>query len=122
MNTFPILNTGAVVQYPAKSAVNSSTQVLQFVDGSAQRFPGYAASLQQWTVQLDQLNQDEMSQLYDFFTNLTGPAGSFSFTDPSTGIVYPDCSFGEDEFSMEVLPGDLGKTTFTIQENRELRS
>jgi len=118
MNTFPTLNTGAVVQYPTKSAVSFSTQVLQFVDGSEQRFPGYAASLRQWTVQLDQLNEDEMSQLYDFFTNLTGPAGSFSFTDPSTGIVYPDCSFGEDEFSMEVLPGDVGKTTFTIQENR----
>ena len=118
MNTFPTLNTGAVVQYPAKSAVIFSTQVLQFVDGSEQRFAGYATSLRQWTVQLDQLNEDEMSQLYDFFTNLTGPAGSFSFTDPSTGTVYPDCSFGEDEFSMEMLPGDVGKTTFTIQENR----
>jgi hypothetical protein len=115
---FPTLKTGAVVQYPSKSGLSFSNQVLQFVDGSEQRFPGYATSLQTWTVQLDLLEEDEMSQLYDFFSNLTGPAGSFTFTDPATGTVYPDCSFGEDEFSMDVLPGDSGKTSFTIRENR----
>jgi len=118
MNTFPTLKTGAVVQYPAKSSLVFSNQALQFVDGSQQRFPGYATSLQSWTVQLDLLDEDEMSQLTDFFSSLTGPAGSFAFTDPATGTVYPDCSFGEDEFDMDVLAGDVGKTSFTIRENR----
>jgi phage-related protein len=118
MNTFPALKTGALVQYPAKSASSFSTQVLRFVDGSEQRFPGYATSLQRWTVQLDMLDEDEMTRLAEFFASLTGPAGSFSFTDPASSAVYPDCSFEDDEFSLDVLPGDLGKTTFTIRENR----
>jgi Conserved hypothetical protein 2217 (DUF2460) len=118
MNIFPILNTGAVTQYPAKATTTFSSQVLSFVDGSEQRFPGYASSLLSWTVQLDLLDEDEMTRLADFFANMTGPAGSFAFTDPATGTVFPDCSFANDEFSLDVSAGDLGKTTFTVLENR----
>jgi len=118
MNTFPILKTGAVTQYPAKSRASFSSQVLQFVDGSEQRFPGYTQSLQVWTVQFNLLEEDELSRLADFFSDLAGAAGSFVFIDPATGTVYPDCSFEEDVFSMDVLAGARGKTTITIRENR----
>jgi len=118
MNTFPILNTSAVTQYPAKSQASFGSQVLQFVDGSEQRFPGYTNPLTVWTVQLNLLDEDEMSRLAEFFSDLAGAAGSFAFTDPATGTVYPDCSFQEDAFSMNVLAGDRGKTTLTIRENR----
>jgi hypothetical protein len=118
MNTFPLLNTGAITQYPAKAGTSFSNQVLQFVDGSEQRFPGYGGPQHQWTVQLDLLGEDEMSRLAAFFADLAGPAGSFVFTDPDTDTVYPDCSFGNEEFSMVEQPGSVAKTTLTIRENK----
>jgi|SRR5271165_875909 len=118
MNTFPILNTGAVTQYPLQPTTAFSSQVLQFVDGSEQRFPAYAGPLHRWSVQLNLLDEDEINSLTNFFTDLAGPAGSFTFTDPATGTVYPDCSFESVNFSMQIQPGDLGKTAFSIVENR----
>jgi hypothetical protein len=34
MSAFPALKTGAVLQYPAQRAVQFSTDVVQFIDGS----------------------------------------------------------------------------------------
>ncbi len=118
MNTFPTLNTGAITQYPAQAGSTFSSQVLQFVDGSEQRFPGYAAPVQRWSVKLELLDEDEVTTLAEFFSNVSGPAGSFSFTDPGTGTVYPNCSFEDDECSVQIQPGDLGSITFSIVENR----
>ena len=40
MSDFPILKTGAVIQYPAEKATSFSTEVLRFVDGRALYFSG----------------------------------------------------------------------------------
>lgn len=118
MNSFPSLNTGAVTQYPTTSATAFFNQVLQFIDGSEQRYPARARSLKRWNIQLDLLDEDETSRLIEFFAGLSGPAGSFSFTDPATGTIYLDCSFEADDFSMHIRVGNRGATTFSIRENQ----
>ncbi len=118
MSAFPALKTGAVLQYPAQRIVQFSTEVVQFVDGTEQRFQNYASPLHTWVVQLDLLDEQELHVLREFFLTEAGAAGDFSFTDPWDGTEYPSCSFATD-----VMPEDLqdeakGKTSLTLLENR----
>jgi hypothetical protein len=114
---FPPLKTGAVMQYPAQRATIFSTQVLQFIDGTEQRFPAYAAPRRQWMLRLDLLDEAEISSLSRFFTGQNGAAGVFSFSDPWDGTVYPSCSFVGDGMVAGFDGGSRSKTTLTIREN-----
>jgi len=60
MASFPPLKTGAIAQYPADRTPQFSTQAYRFLDGSEQRFPGFAGVLQQWTIKLDLLDEGEL--------------------------------------------------------------
>jgi hypothetical protein len=115
---FPTLKTGVVAQYPADRARQYSTQVFRFVDGSEQRFPEYGAELKRWSIRLGLLNEQELTELGDFFVSMAGRAGQFSFTDPWDGTVYPNCSLDSDEFGAELQgPGD-GSAAVIVRENR----
>jgi hypothetical protein len=117
MSTFPILKTGAVMQYPAKRGVQFSTVALQFVDGSEQRFRGYQSALHQWVIQLSLLDQAELQELQEFFRSLDGRAEDFSFTDPWDGSTYASCSLSSDGMTT-VLAGEWkGNSKLTVQEN-----
>jgi len=118
MSVFPALKTGAVLQYPAQRSVQFSTDVVQFMDGTEQRFQNYASPLHIWTVQLDLLDEEELHVLREFFLTEAGGAGDFSFTDPWDGTVYPSCSFATDEMQEALLDEAKGKTSLTVQENR----
>ena len=118
MADFPTLKTGAVVQYPAERELRFSTEVLQFVDGSEQRFRGYGAPLRRWIVRLELLEDAELKRLEKFFDALQGALGNFQFTDPRDGAVYADCSLEEDEMTIEFNAEQQAKTTLVIRENR----
>ena len=118
MSDFPALNTGAVMQYPAQRAAQFSTQVLRFVDGTEQRFPGYGALLRRWIIRFDQLTEDEMNRIASFYTIQAGAAGTFSFTDPWDGTVYSSCSFENDQMTVGLNGENQLKTTLTIRANR----
>ncbi len=118
MSAFPTLKTGAVAQYPAQRATQFSTDVVRFVDGSEQRFPGYATPLRRWTIRLDLLDETELHTLREFFRTESGAAEGFSFTDPWTSTVYPHCNLEGDEIAEELRDGAKGKTTLTVSENR----
>jgi len=118
MSNFPSLNTGAVMQYPADRSIAFVTEVLRFVDGSEQRFAGYAAQLHSWVIRLDLLEEDEVSRLAAFFKLQGGAAGTFSFTDPLDGTVYSSCSFAGDEMTATFSGENQLKTTLTITETR----
>ena len=117
MSTFPTLKTGAVMQYPAQRGLQFSTLALQFVDGSEQRFRGYAAPLHRWVVQLSLLDQSELAGLQEFFRNLDGAAQNFAFTDPANGTNYPSCSFESDSMAAALAAEWNGQTSLTILEN-----
>jgi hypothetical protein len=118
MSAFPTLKTGAVTQYPAQRGVAFSTVALQFVDGSEQRFRNYPAPLRRWVIQLALLDQAEMHQLQEFFRNVAGPAGTFSFTDPLDGLNYSNCSMESDSLTGVLASEWNGQTAVTIVENR----
>ena len=117
MSTFPALKTGAVMQYPAQRSLQFATLALQFVDGSEQRFRGYAAPLHRWVVQLTLLDQSELDGLQEFFRGLEGAAQNFAFTDPANGTNYPSCSLQKDSMAAVLAAEWNGQTSLTIVEN-----
>jgi phage-related protein len=116
--TFPALKTGAVAQYPSDQVQNFSTQVVRFVDGSEQRFPGYGARLHRWVIRLELLDESELTNLEQFFESEGGRAGTFTFADPFDGTVYGSCSFDADQLAMNFNDISEGKAQVTIRENR----
>lgn len=93
MATFPTLTTGAVVQYPLGGIFQSGTEVIRFLDGLDQRCLTMSGSLRKWTIKLNQLNDQEIATLEQFFINVEGNYGTFSFTDPDSGVIFPTCRF-----------------------------
>jgi phage-related protein len=118
MANFPALKTGVVAQYGSDRSRQFSTQVLRFVDGSEQRFPGYGTPLLRWVIRLELLDESELESLELFFENEGGRAGSFSFTDPWDGTVYANCSFDGDDLALEFQGVARGKTQVVVKENR----
>jgi len=117
MSTFPTLKTGAVMQYPAQRGVKYATVVLQFVDGSEQRFNNYPAGLHRWVIQLSLLDQSELQEFQEFFRSMAGSAEDFVFTDPWDGTSYPSCSFAGDSTSALLSSEWNGQTSLTVVEN-----
>src|SRR5579864_5521225 len=109
MSAFPILKTGAVLQYPAQREVRFSTTVLRFIDGSEQRFRNYQTPLHRWTIRLDLLDESELHQLREFFRTQGGAAGSFAFTDPWDGTNYVNCNIEDDTMIETLLDESNGK-------------
>jgi hypothetical protein len=118
MANFPALKTGAVAQYGSDRSRTFSTQVLRFVDGSEQRFPGYGTPLFEWVIRLDLLDESELENLELFFEDEGGRAGTFSFTDPWNGTVYASCSFASDDLALQFQEIARGKTQVVVKENR----
>ena len=118
MATFPALKTGAVAQYPADRTRQHSTRVYRFVDGSEQRFPQFGAELRKWTVLLELLDEKELTDLEEFFSEQNGRTGQFSFTDPWDNTVHASCSFENDAFSAEFRDSGRGAAAVVIRENR----
>jgi Conserved hypothetical protein 2217 (DUF2460) len=118
MANFPVLKTGAVAQYGSDRSRQFSTQVLRFIDGSEQRFPGYGTPLLQWVIRLDLLDEAELQNLELFFEDEGPRAGDFSFTDPWDGTVYPSCSFGSDDLTLQFQEVARGQTQVIVKENR----
>lgn len=118
MSDFPVLTTGAVMQYPAERAVVFSTQVVRFLDGSEQRFREFSKPLHRWIIRLENLSELEMSSLREFFRFQDGDADPFVFTDPWDGTEYPDCSLETDLMNEEYFGPGQTRTTLIVKENR----
>jgi hypothetical protein len=115
---FPTLKTGAVMQYPGKRTLFFNTDTIRFLDGTEQRFRDNPSVLHKWIIQLDLLDESELDTLDQFFLSNQGRFGSFSFTDPWDGTVYPNCSLAADTFGFQLRAEMRGKTTLTVCENR----
>jgi phage-related protein len=115
---FPKLKTGAAIQYPAKRALQFNTDTIRFLDGAEQRFRDASSMLHEWTIQLDLLDEEELAALDQFFVSNQGRYGSFSFTDPWDGTVYPNCSLKADNFAFQLSGEMRGKATVVVCENR----
>jgi len=116
--TFPRLRTNALAQYPATRSVQFENQVLQFVDGTAQRYRDSSGALMQWQIRLDRLDEREVGALEQFFAGNQGAFGSFAFTDPWDEQVYENCSFAGCDLTLRSVSELQGQTTLTVRQNR----
>lgn len=117
MTSFPRLRSGAIAQYPATKELRRRTQVLRFLDGSEQRHRIQGRPLRRWLLRLDWLTETELASVQQFFIDQGGQAGTFAFTDPWDGTVYPDCSLDQDQLVVQWLAVGRGAATVTIREN-----
>ena len=85
MANFPALKTGAVAQYPSDRTRNFRRRCFGFWMEASRDFRRYGASLRQWVIRLDLLDESELRTLEQFFVSEGGRAGMFSFTDPWDG-------------------------------------
>ena len=119
MASFPIpLKTGAVAQYPLTAQAQFATNVVRFMDGSEQRFPGYATPLRRWTIRLDLLEETELNAALGFFRAQSGSAGVFRFTDPADGTVYSNCCFASDSIQTSMDAAGRWAAAIVVQQNR----
>lgn len=114
MATFPVLNTGAVAQYPLGFGVRFSTQAVRFLDGSQQKYPLIGIGLRRWTINLDLLGEDELGALISFVEQQQG--ATFTFTDPFTGAEVPNCVLAKGQFDARIDLRLSGSTTLVIEE------
>jgi hypothetical protein len=113
------LKTAAVAQYPARRTVRYQNQVLRFVDGGEQRYRDCAGPLHRWEIRLTQLDEAEIAALAAFLETCQGAFGSFAFTDPWDGTVYPDCSLAADDLAQTVADVMSGSSSLVVMENRK---
>jgi hypothetical protein len=118
MSDFPQLKTGAVMQYPASKTLRHAARVMRFLDGAEQRYREYSSAMRRWVVRLDLLDEEELARLQQFFSEVRGQAGEFSFQDPWDGTVYPSCSLENDELAVELAGEMRGSTLVIVRENR----
>ena len=115
MVTFPtFLKTGAVAQYPLKSAVSLATQAVQFLDGSRQTYQLSGAGLRRWELNLDMLDEAEVSAVIAFSEQVGSDA--FSFTNPATGETSVKCVFSGERITTSLVDELHGAVTIGIEE------
>ena len=118
MGTFPTLKTGAVAQYPATKTLRFQNQILRFIDGTDQRYRDSAGPLHTWEIHLEKLDEAEMANMETFFADNQGSFGSFTFTDPWDGQVYPNCSLATDSLGLLLSNEMQGGVVLKVVENR----
>lgn len=117
MATFPRLRTGAVTQYPSSIRLSGSTRVLRYVDGSEQRYLQTATPMRSWTLRLNQVSEEELAAIEEFFVAQQGQFGQFTFIDPVDGAEFPNCSFESDSLHSQLFGEDQASGTIEIRSN-----
>ena len=116
MADFPLLSSGAAVQYPTPLIVGHYAHVIQFVDGSDQRFAARGGKLRSWQIKLYLLNETEIAGLEAFFEEAGGEYTTFTFPDPFSQESVPNCVLGAPTFVTNYLSTDAGSTSFWVLE------
>jgi len=116
MATFPLLNSGAVMQYPAPLTFSRPAQVIRFLDGSDQRFSARGGALRSWQIKLSLLNDAEIAQIEAFFQAQSGEYSLFDFPDPFSGASVPNCQLGAPGLAMVHQETDVNSTSFWVVE------
>jgi hypothetical protein len=116
MATFPVLNSNAVIQYPAPLARIRAGRIVRFLDGSDQRFIALGKTLRSWQVNLTLLNEQELGQIEAFFDTQAGEYSLFDFPDPFSGATVPNCRFGAPTLVTGYQATDVGATSFWVIE------
>jgi hypothetical protein len=115
---FPSLKTGAVMQYPATKSAQYSSFVVRFLDGADQRYRQYSTPLHRWIINLEMLDESELSTLEQFFIAQEGRFATFTFVDPWTQTSFPNCSIDQDILDYQLSEETRGAMKLIVSENR----
>lgn len=118
MANFPALKTGAVAQYPCERQTRFSTRVIEFVDGTEQRFREFSRGLRRWTIRLNDLDDGELAAIQDFFDR-AGIVDAFTFTDPWDGSSHRNCRIENVSSATEFVGEGRNRTELVIREDAE---
>jgi phage-related protein len=113
---FPLLSSGAVVQYPAAVVTGQNVQAIRFLDGSDQRYLQQGRQFRSWQIKLNLLNETELARLEAFFIQQQGDYLTFSFPDPFSGVVVPNCRLGAPGIAGSYVGVDTGAATLWVIE------
>lgn len=116
MDSFPLLSSGAVSQYPTEATVSQAVGIIRFLDGSDQRFLQNGRILRRWRIDLSVLSDGEIASLELFFSAQKGVFSTFLFTDPVTNAVVPNCRFATSKMNTDYLGLNNNSTSFWIME------
>jgi hypothetical protein len=116
VNTFPVLDSGAVMQYPAPVITGQGVGVVRFLDGSDQRYLTQGRTFRSWKVDLQLLSESELAAIEQFFDAQQGDYGIFSFPDPFSGTAVPNCRFAHPSLETTYVDVDSGATSLWVIE------
>ena len=116
MPTIPLLKSGQLAQYPFRRSVRQSVETVAFLDGQEQRC-ATTRPLHEWTIQLDLIDEQELSALEAFVEEQQGQVGKFQFTDPADGQHYENCTLGMDLLNKTLYGPGRAMTLLVIREN-----
>ncbi len=118
-SAYPLFSVGARAQYPYTRVLRFATIVndmetgnrysLSTIGGPFSNFPTDA--LHSWEIQYPLLTDVDLAVLEPFFMACMGRYRHFAFTDPDTGIVYPNCRLDQDALAIRYIsarPGNAG--------------
>ena len=114
MPTFPTLNSNSVAQYPLEVRTSYLTQSVRFLDGSRQNYQLFGRPLRRWRIDLDLLDDHELSNLSAFVEQQQG--GTFVFPDPVSGTSVGNCVLSVDGFVITARDELRGKALVFVEE------
>jgi hypothetical protein len=114
--TFPLLSSGAVIQYGSPVGFVWPAQVIRFLDGTDQRFLTCGNVFRRWAVDLRLLNESEIAALETFFNTMSGEYSTFTFPDPISGTNVPNCRIGAPELISDYQDVDIAATSLWVVE------
>ena len=118
MPTFPRLTSGAISQYPTQIVNQQAVQVLRYIDGSDQRFLNQGRQFRRWQIRLNLLSEAEMYALENFFEDQIGDYSIFTFIDPFSNLVVPNCVLGNPSIVSEFLErGQCATSLWVVETN-----
>jgi len=119
MEQFPILRSGGIVQYPVRTKRGPVRTHVEFWGGGGQTYLRKRSDPLSWTVRYSGLSEEEAASLLEFCERYAESGAFFSFSDPSTGVVYDKCAVEADSIaaaSMGVNAYEFGATINRIEE------
>jgi hypothetical protein len=116
MATFPVLSSGAVIQYPAQVWAGQAVQVTTFLDSRDQQHLRQGKSFRRWLINLEQLTDVEVAAIEMFFSDQQGTLGIFVFPDPVSGAPVPNCRMGSSTLAVEYQSTNINSTAIWVVE------
>jgi hypothetical protein len=116
MATFPLLDSGAVTQYPTPRVTAQGVDVIRFMDGGDQRYLTQGRQFRQWKIRLDLLSEAEVQKIEFFFAAQRGEYATFVFPDPITGAAISNCRIGAPVLTTDYVGVDRASTSLWVVE------